>query len=86
MELATAIANQDYCSRCYPLAAYPRDPPASQYEGHTSLWSALTDGIVNADQARGLAREMHSRVVAFSGRWIEHCDNRLAYELSLIHI
>ena len=84
MERATAIANQDYCSRCYPLADYPRDPPASQYEGHTSLWSALTDGIVNADQARGLAREMHARVVAFSGRWIEHYDNRLAYERAML--
>ena len=84
MEQATAIANQDYCSRCYPLAEYPRDPPASQYEGHTSLWSALTDGIVNAEQARGLAREMHARVVAFSGRWIEHYDNRLAYERAML--
>ncbi|MBE0548355.1 MAG: DUF3560 domain-containing protein [Rubrivivax sp.] len=84
MERATAIASQDYCSRCYPLADYPRDPPASQYEGHTSLWSALTGGIVDADQARGLAREMHARVVAFSGRWIEHYDNRLAYERAML--
>ncbi len=83
-ERATDIANQDYCSRCYLLADYPRDPPASQYEGHTSLWSALTDGIVNADQARGLAREMHTRVVAFSGRWIEHYDHRLAYERAML--
>jgi len=78
MERATAIANLAYCSRCYPLADYPRDPPASQYEGQTSLWSALTDGIVDAAQARSLARDMHTRVVAFSGRWIEHYDNRLA--------
>jgi len=84
MERAMAIANQDYCSRCYPLTDYPRNPPASQYEGHTSLWSALTDGIVNADQARDLAREMHARVVAFSGRWIEHCENRLAYERTML--
>jgi predicted RNA methylase len=84
MERATAIANQDYCSRCYPLVDFPRDPPASQYEGHTSLWSALTDGIVNAEQARGLAREMHTRVIAFSGRWIEHYDNRLAYERAML--
>ena len=84
MERAMAIANQDYCSRCYPLTDYPRNPPASQYEGHTSLWSALTDGIVNADQARDLAREMHARVVAFSGRWIEHCENRLAYERAML--
>jgi len=87
MERATAIANLDYCSRCYPLADYPRDPrdpPASQYECQTSLWSALTDGIVDAEQARSLAREMHTRVVAFSGRWIEHYDNRLAYERAML--
>ena len=84
MERATAIANLDYCSRCYPLADYPRDLPASQYEGPTSLWSALTGGIVDADQARSLAREMHTRLVAFSGRWIEHYDNRLAYERAML--
>ena len=84
MERATAIASIDYCSRCYPLVDFPRDPPASQYEGQTSLWSALTDGIVDAEQARSLAREMHTRVVAFSGRWIEHYENRLAYERAML--
>jgi protein-L-isoaspartate O-methyltransferase len=84
MERASAIANQDYGSRCYPLADYPRDQPASQYEGQTSLWSALTGGIVNADQARSLAREMHALVVAFADRWIEHHDNRLAYERAML--
>ena len=61
-----------------------RDPPASQYEGQTSLWSALTGGIVDADQARDIAREMHSRIVAVSGRWIERYDNRLAYERAML--
>ena len=84
MERATAIANLDYCSRCYPLADYPRDLPASQYEGQSSLWSALTGGIVDAEQARDIAREMHGRVVAFSCRWIEHYDNRLAYERAML--
>ena len=32
----------------------------------------------------GLAREMHARVVAFSSRWIEHYDNRLAYERAML--
>ena len=27
---------------------------------------------------------MHARVVAFSGRWIEHYDNRLAYERAML--
>jgi hypothetical protein len=84
MERATAIANQDYCSRCYPLVDYPRHPSASQYEGQTSLWFALAGGIVDADQARDIAREMHGRVVAFSGRWNEHYDNRLACERAML--
>ena len=82
--LPISIAYLDYCPRCYPLADYPRDPPASQYEGQTSLWSALTGGIVDADQARDIAREMHGRVVASSGRWIDHYDNRLAYERAML--
>ena len=53
-------------------------------EGQTSLWSALTGGIVDAEQARGIAREMHGRVVAFTCRWIEHYDNRLAYERAML--
>jgi len=55
-----------------------------QNEGQTSLWSALTGGIVDAGQARNIAREMHGWVVAFSGRWIEHFDNRLAYERAML--
>ncbi len=27
---------------------------------------------------------MHTRLVAFSGRWIEHYDNRLAYERAML--
>ena len=27
---------------------------------------------------------MHAQVVAFSGRWIEHDDNRLAYERAML--
>jgi predicted RNA methylase len=84
MERATAIANLDYCARCYPLADYPRDPPASQYEGHTSLWSALTGGIIDAEQCCGIAREVHTHLVASVGRWIEHYDNRLAYERAML--
>lgn len=41
MKKATAIANYDHGSYSFPLCDYPRDPPASQYEGPMGLWSAL---------------------------------------------
>jgi len=44
----------------------------------------LTEGIIDADQARNIAREMHGQVVAFSGRWIDQFDNRLAYERAML--
>jgi predicted RNA methylase len=84
MERATAIANRDYCSRCYPLVDFPRELPASQYEGQTSLWAALTDGIIDADQARCIAEQVHTRLMAFAERWIEHYDHRLAYERAML--
>jgi hypothetical protein len=44
----------------------------------------LTDGIVDADQACRLASAMHTRLLAFSTRWIAHFDNRLAYERAML--
>jgi hypothetical protein len=49
---------------CFPLSQYPREPPASQYEGQQSLWSALQDGIITAEQARTLAVPMNQRGIA----------------------
>ena len=37
---ALSIANFSHISRCFPLADYPREAPASQYEGAMGLWSA----------------------------------------------
>lgn len=82
-ERARAIANRDHVSRCFPLADYPRELPASQYEGQMSLWSAL-EGIITPEQAREIAVVCHTRIVTRCDRWLEHLGNRLAYERAML--
>ena len=73
----------DHISCKFPLDTYPREEPASQYEGSMSLWSAL-DGIISAEQARDIAMSVHRRAVTYSKRWVSHCDNRLLYEKAML--
>lgn len=82
-EKARHIANFDHVSRCYPLADYPRDEPASQYEGDMCLWSAL-EGIISPEQAREIALKAHAGMIEWCSRWIGHIDNRLAYERAML--
>jgi Domain of unknown function (DUF3560) len=58
---AMFIANYDHVSRCFPLADYPRQSPASQYEGEMPLWSALDGDVIDAEQARDIAMAAHER-------------------------
>lgn len=84
MERAKAIANCDHVSASFPLAAFPRDPPACQYEGPMSLWSALDGGIIDVAQASGMAIRTHQQRIEWAQRWIAHYDNRLAYERAML--
>jgi protein-L-isoaspartate O-methyltransferase len=84
-EQAMAVANFDHCSLCFTLAEYPRGPEAtSNYEGQMSLHSALDHYIITADQAAELARGMHERGNVIRARWVEHYENRLAYERAML--
>jgi protein-L-isoaspartate O-methyltransferase len=90
-ESAVQFCNcHDHTSRCFPLADYPRNPPASQYEGLMSLWSALggSDGpehaVITVDQARDLALAGVVHTIERCDRWIEHYENRLAYERAML--
>ena len=84
LEQAKAIANLDHCHFCFPLADYPRQLPASQYEGLMSVWNALADGIITPAQAVALVVRVHERTLAHTARWIAHLDNRLAYERAML--
>lgn len=78
---ARDIANYDHSgSYRFTLSAYPREPPASQYEGEMSLWSALDGGVITAIQAQALAISAHERRIASAQRWVTHMTNRLVYE------
>ncbi|WP_050400396.1 DUF3560 domain-containing protein [Bradyrhizobium embrapense] len=80
-----AVANTGgYWSMSFPLADYPRDPPASQYEGPMGLWSAIEGNVITAAQAAAIAIPGLERGGPRRERWIAHYDNRLAYERAML--
>ena len=82
---ALAICNYySHISLCFKLADYPRDLPASQYEGMMGLWSALEGGVITAEQARDISIPRHESTIAWCDRWIAHYANRLAYERAML--
>ena len=84
-ELGLFVANHGgYWSMCFPLDKYPRNPPASQYEGEMGLWSAIDGGVITAAQAAAIAIPAYERALPHQARWIAHYENRLAYERALL--
>lgn len=84
LERAVSIANLDHISMCFTLDKYPRGPEASQYEGMMSLWAALTEKVIHAEQARDIATRAHARYIERATRWRNHYENRLAYERAML--
>jgi len=85
MPYALTLSNfGSYISFKFSLADYPREPPASQYEGDMGLWSALDGGIITPEQARDLALPCYAQSLASMARWIAHLNNRLAYERAML--
>ena len=80
----------EHISMCFTLAEFPRLAPASQYEDMMSMWSALggSDGeahaVINVEQARDICLRANHRAVARYDRWIEHLNNRLEYERTML--
>ena len=82
---ALHVSGADFFYMCFPLADYPREPPASQYEGDMSIYSALERGIITTVQAADLVIPVKKRVIEHSERWISHYENRLAYEKAMLN-
>ena len=74
----------DHASKCFPLIDYPRTPPASQYEGSMSLWSALDGGVITAEQIPAFTIPAKERVIENCNRWLTHINNRLEYERAMM--
>ncbi len=84
-ERAMAISNYGHnFSFKFRLADYPREAPASQYEGDMSLWSALSGNVINAEQAKALAVRSFESQIAWATRWATHYENRIAYEGAML--
>ncbi|WP_395008250.1 DUF3560 domain-containing protein [Undibacterium sp.] len=81
---AMKICNFDHVSYCFTLEKFPRNPPASQYEGSMSLYSALSGQVITPAQAAEIAIKTHTKQIARCERWINHYDNRLAYENAML--
>jgi protein-L-isoaspartate O-methyltransferase len=76
-EKAIAIANYDHVSL----------PPKPGQEYGGSLWSALTDVTEDAITVKAAAAHalgVHERQIAHAQRWIDHLENRLAYERAML--
>ncbi len=73
-----------YWSMSFSLADYPRDPPASQYEGPMGLWSAIEGNVITAAQAASIAIPSLERSLPRLARWAEHFNNRLDYERAML--
>ncbi|MCT4709198.1 DUF3560 domain-containing protein [Enterobacteriaceae bacterium H11S18] len=84
LNMAKVISNHDHISCCFTLDKYPRSPDKSQYEGARSLWSALEDEIITAEQARAIAIPCHERTISRCQRWTAHYRNRLSYERAML--
>jgi protein-L-isoaspartate O-methyltransferase len=79
----------DDFSACFPLDKYPRQAPASQYEGMMSSYSALGSGerehaVITVEQAQEIAIRVHTRATENRARWIAHLNNRLDYERAMM--
>jgi len=84
MARAKYVSNYSHFYKKFTLEEYPREPPASQYEGDMGLWSALDGGIITARQARNIHVPALERNIAWSARWISHYNNRLIYEKAML--
>jgi hypothetical protein len=85
-ERALKIANTSavHIYRKFPVAEYPRREGQSTYEGDMGIWSALSDGIIDGEQARAICLPQLRGQVSRANRWIQHIANRLEYETALL--
>jgi phospholipid N-methyltransferase len=85
-EMALFITNNfDHVSACFTLERYPRPEGCTcTYEGIQSLWSALEEGIISAEQAKNISVPAHERTIKHCARWIVHLENRLLYEKTML--
>jgi phospholipid N-methyltransferase len=53
-------------------------------QANYGTWSELDRNQITPEQAQERLIEAHTRIIARAGRWIAHCENRLAYEKAML--
>jgi len=74
---AEYIANRDHGN-------YEAEHHPSGYVGPCSYWDALKESSITPAMVRDKALADHARRKAHGQRWLEHDDNRLAYEGAML--
>jgi len=78
---AKTIANYfDHLSVYFTKDKYPN----STYEGAQSLWSGLDKGLIDEQEAKALSIPKHERNIKYYQRWINHLENRITYEKTML--
>ena len=84
-EKALNIANFDHVRVYFTLDKYPlKENETYRYEGANSVWSGLEKNILTVDQAKEICIPCHERTIKHCERWINHFQNRLLYEETML--
>lgn len=86
-ETALTLANYErlfeiYVSVCYTLEKYPRDHDT--YEGKQSIYHGLERNIIDEKKAAEIMIRLFEQSITRNARWIEHLENRIAYEKAML--
>lgn len=83
-EQVASLAGRAHLTGKFPLDKFPRNPPASQYEGDMSLYSALTQQVITHEKAIEIALGAYERQTTRALRWNEHYIFRIGYERAML--
>jgi protein-L-isoaspartate O-methyltransferase len=83
--LSKANHGGQYISFKFTLEKYPRGPECtSNYEGDQGIWGALDSKIIDGAKAAELLIPVYQRSIASAARWLQHYQNRLDYERTML--
>jgi protein-L-isoaspartate O-methyltransferase len=84
LDSALSYLGYGYQKHSFSLAEFPRNPPASQYEGEMSIRSALEDGIIGVEWVKNFVIPRFERAIDRTQRWLNHYEFRLTYENAML--
>ncbi|RRE94175.1 DUF3560 domain-containing protein [Klebsiella pneumoniae] len=84
LKMALLVSNYDHIYACFTLDKYPARQRKASMRARC-LHSALSEEIITFEQARDIAIRCHERTISHQQRWVNHYQNRLAYERAMLN-